>query len=103
MDFIDDEANKFEAYLAVRDKLLNQHTEPRGLFACAEKVMLQESTSRKRSWVKDTNTNAGAKQWGQSVSLAESRAKAKQQGAAPLTKAIAVLGQRSGAALQIGD
>jgi hypothetical protein len=42
---IDDEANKFEACQAMRDKLLDQHAELGWLFSCAEKVMVEESTS----------------------------------------------------------
>src|SRR4051794_28831241 len=53
------EADKFEACLAMRNKLLDQHTELGWLFACAEKVMVEESTNyreNKRSW-SNTTTN----------------------------------------------
>jgi hypothetical protein len=59
----------------MRDELLNQHTELGWFFACAEKVMLQESTSykeKKRAWANETGTDADAKQWEQFVSIAES-------------------------------
>jgi hypothetical protein len=79
----------------MRDKLLDQHTELGWLFACAEKVMLQESTSyreNKRSWANETGTDADAKQWAQFVGIAESGAKVKKQCLAPLTKASAFWG-----------
>jgi len=64
----------------MRNKLLDQHIELGWLFACAEKVMLQESTSyreNKHSWVNKTCTDADAKQWEQFVSIAQSGATAK--------------------------
>jgi hypothetical protein len=73
----------------MRDKLLDQHTELGWLFACAEKVMLQESTSykeKKRAWANETGTEADAKQWEQFVSIAETGAKVKKQCIAPLIK-----------------
>jgi hypothetical protein len=79
----------------MRDKLLDQHTELGWLFACVEKVMLQESTSyreNKRSWANETGTDADAKQWEQFMSIAESGAKVKKQCLAPLTKASAFWG-----------
>jgi hypothetical protein len=79
----------------MRDKLLDEHTELGWLFACAEKVMLQESTSyreNKSSWANGTGPDTDAKQWEQFVSIAESGAKVKKQCLAPLTKASAFWG-----------
>jgi hypothetical protein len=65
------------------------------LSACAEKVMVEESTSyreNKRSWVNTTSTTVDAKQWEQFVSIAESGTTIKKECLAPLTKASAFWG-----------
>ena len=79
----------------MRNKLLDQHTELGWLFACAEKVMVEESTNyreNKRSWSNTTNNDAEVKQWERFVSIAESGVKVKKQCLAPLTKASAFWG-----------
>jgi hypothetical protein len=56
----------------MRDKLLDQHIELGWLFACAEKVMLQESTSykeNKRAWANETG-NVGGRRAGRMGELA---------------------------------
>jgi hypothetical protein len=92
---IEDDADKLEACVAMRDELLEQRTELEWLFACAEGVMVDECPQyreKRRVWLRkayvDADTQAGAelKQWERFINIAESGIKMKEECLAPLTK-----------------
>jgi hypothetical protein len=92
---IEDDAEKLEACVAMRDELLEQQTELEWLFACAEGVMVDECPQyreKKRVWSRkadvDANTQAGAelKQWERFINIAESGIKMREECLASLTK-----------------
>jgi hypothetical protein len=73
---IEDDVDKLEACVAMRDKLLEQQTELEWLFACAEGVIVDECPQyreKRRAWSRkvdvDADTQAGAELNSGSVSL----------------------------------
>ncbi|KAH7111059.1 hypothetical protein B0J11DRAFT_598922 [Dendryphion nanum] len=87
---INDECDKFQLCVNLRDELLSQHMELKWFFACIEEVMQAECTQykkAKRHWLNGKNTDVDKKRWELFLDVAKSGAALKRECLAPLTKA----------------
>ncbi|KAF2818217.1 hypothetical protein CC86DRAFT_461196 [Ophiobolus disseminans] len=104
---IDNDADKLQACVALRDELLEQHAELEWLFVCAERVMVdecQQYREKKQSWLErpgiEAETQRGpgtetdssdasaidTKQWERFIGIAESGIEVRKLCLPPLTK-----------------
>lgn len=86
------ECDKFQLCVNVRDELLAHHTELKWLFACIEEVMQAECTQYKKAksrWLNAEAADVDKKRWELFLGVANAGATLKRECLAPLTKASA--------------
>ncbi|PSN59240.1 hypothetical protein BS50DRAFT_580116 [Corynespora cassiicola Philippines] len=87
---ISNEAEQFEACVAMRNQLFDQQSDLELHFARVEKVMLAECArykEAKRGWSNKRDPDTNTKKWQRFVDIASMGASRKRECLAPLTKA----------------